>query len=444
MITPEDLARKAEVTPIGIPFATPCTDPECSALDGAAHEADAHDDALDEDSTHDRGAAHPQDDRDARSSDSSGLAEHGAVGAHSHSQDRDATQALGIGAAGSTIALRLGARPEHPGDEHEGTGVSLITVSSETDSSDRGAAPTRRRRKRLIIILSVLLLVIGGIAGYGAWWFNVGPGAYTNVPTGLVGNSAASSQAALTAFGLQSTQDAVFDDAVAAGDVIATKPTAGERIPKDGTVHMTVSQGIKKLVIPKGLVGLKSAKAESSLKKAGFSVAEPKLEYNNKVSAGIVTAVSEKPGASVPHDTVVTLTASQGPSPVPVPQVVNSTQASAATTLRSLGFKVKVTKVFSDDVGKGLVIAQSPAPDPSKVSYFGDTVTLTVSKGAKLVAVPDVMGMDTDAAHTALEQAGLLWEDKLSWGGFLGKVRFQSQDPGAMVAKGTVVTLTVF
>lgn len=338
-------------------------------------------------------------------------------------QENTHTQALSLENSGSTIALPMGLTDEDaPGD------VTNVRRA--------------RGRRRVFKTLIVLLLIAAVVTGFGWWWVNLGPGAYTNVPTGLVGNAATSSEQALQQFGLQASITKQFDDEVDKGEVIETDPAEGERIPKDGSVELIVSKGIEKFDVPKKLVGKSTEDALAALKKAGFSPGEPVLKYDDDIEAGTVMSVSEKGGESIPHDTKIILTSSQGPEPVTVPQVVNLSEGAATSTLEDLGLKVKTEMAYSDDVSKGDVLSQDPEAKAN--AKRTDTVTITVSKGRELVEVPDVMGLSTEEAHKKLEALELEVEDQYAWGGFLGKIRFQGVDPGESVPKGTVVTLTIF
>lgn len=88
---------------------------------------------------------------------------------------------------------------------------------------------------------------------------------------------------------------------------------------------------------------------------------------------------------------------------------------------------------------KGNVISQTP---PGGQLFKGDTVTVVVSKGPVLVAVPDVVGNQVGAATATLEAAGLRVKvQKLLPGINFGTV--QSTDPaaGTQIPKGSTVTL---
>ena len=90
-------------------------------------------------------------------------------------------------------------------------------------------------------------------------------------------------------------------------------------------------------------------------------------------------------------------------------------------------------------VPKGAVVAQDPA---SGNLTRGGAVTLTISKGPKLVDVPSFIGKQADEARKALEELGFEVRVNNILGGFFGTVR--DQDPvNKKVPEGSVVTLTV-
>jgi serine/threonine-protein kinase len=85
------------------------------------------------------------------------------------------------------------------------------------------------------------------------------------------------------------------------------------------------------------------------------------------------------------------------------------------------------------------VVAQDPA---SGNLTRGGTVTLTISKGPKLVEVPSFIGKQAKEAKEALEQLGFEVQIDEILGGFFGTVR--AQDPvDTSVPEGSLVTLTV-
>jgi eukaryotic-like serine/threonine-protein kinase len=83
----------------------------------------------------------------------------------------------------------------------------------------------------------------------------------------------------------------------------------------------------------------------------------------------------------------------------PVPSVAKMTAASAERALKQAGFLVKTGgSVIDDNVPKGEVIGTSP----SGRALPGATIVLTISKGPKMIAIPQVPSGDTAAQAIAL------------------------------------------
>jgi serine/threonine-protein kinase len=90
-------------------------------------------------------------------------------------------------------------------------------------------------------------------------------------------------------------------------------------------------------------------------------------------------------------------------------------------------------------VPKGAVVSQSPA---NGTLTRGGTVTLTVSKGPKMVQVPSYIGKQASDARKALEALGFEVRVNNILGGFFGTVRDQSP-VNREVPEGSVITITV-
>jgi len=303
-----------------------------------------------------------------------------------------------------------------------------------------GAIPARRSRRRVVGWVITVLLLLGG-AGYGAWWyFEDGPGAWTTVPAGLEDTAVDQATERLTSLGLDSTQRKDYHDDVPAGSVISTDPGPGDPVRRDGRVELLVSRGVRMLTVPDGLVGTTQEEAEAALRDVGLDVGEPTKSWDDRVPAGEVMAADQEPGASVPHDTVITLTVSGGPAPVTITQQVGRERADAVAALEDAGLRVEFTADESSmEVPAGRILRQSP--ESGTRAHRLDTVTLTVSSGPPIVAVPNVVDMRTADATAALEAAGFTVEVRRQLGGLLGRV--WSQEPAGEAPQGSTITITI-
>ncbi len=126
-------------------------------------------------------------------------------------------------------------------------------------------------------------------------------------------------------------------------------------------------------------------------------------EFSEDVPAGVVISADPDGGRAV-RGTDVQLVVSKGPERFTVdPSLVGQPADAAQATIEALGgdLVVDTRQARSDAVGAGGVISIDPAPGAELKR--GDTVTLTVSAGPATADVPDLVGMDPDAAQTALE-----------------------------------------
>jgi beta-lactam-binding protein with PASTA domain/predicted Ser/Thr protein kinase len=149
---------------------------------------------------------------------------------------------------------------------------------------------------------------------------------------------------------------------------------------------------------------------------------------------------TDRGGGKAENGSTVTLSVSSGPAIVSVPTVAGQSEADATKRLENVGFKVNVMEQYSKSVPRGLVIGTSP-PAGTQLST-AQAVTLLVSRGANTVTVPDVVGLDDQAALATLSNAGLSGtEVQRDSTEPQGKVLSQSPGAGKNVARGSQVTI---
>ncbi|AOP51072.1 serine/threonine protein kinase [Streptomyces lydicus] len=89
-----------------------------------------------------------------------------------------------------------------------------------------------------------------------------------------------------------------------------------------------------------------------------------------------------------------------------VPAVLDMPQAKAVSTLRDAGLGVRVVRGFSSNVERGHVMKTDP--ETGKRIRGTGTVTITVSRGPDIVAVPDLSGTPVADAKRKLRDRGLV------------------------------------
>ncbi len=93
--------------------------------------------------------------------------------------------------------------------------------------------------------------------------------------------------------------------------------------------------------------------------------------------------------------------------PVTVPLVEGLERELAVERIERVGLEAEVQEEASSDVEMNVVISQSP--DEGARIAQGETVTIVVSTGPRLVQVPRVVGLTFEEAIEVLEDAGLDW-----------------------------------
>ncbi|HEX6311113.1 MAG TPA: PASTA domain-containing protein [Acidimicrobiia bacterium] len=219
------------------------------------------------------------------------------------------------------------------------------------------------------------------------------------------------------------------------GVIVGQSPGAGEWLSEGGTVTVFVSRGPPPVPVP-DVTGQAQGEAELVLAGAGFGV-NVVTEHHEEVAEGLVLRTEPAANADAAPDSTVTLVVSAGPAPVPVPDVVGVTFEEAAAALAERRFGVQQADEFSDTVPAGVVVRTDPAAGVEAAR--DSTVTVVVSKGPELVAVPAVRGQTVEAASALLREVGLVPDvDNFEPG---GRVRQQDPDPGTQLRRGEEVTL---
>ncbi|MFD0142309.1 MULTISPECIES: Stk1 family PASTA domain-containing Ser/Thr kinase [unclassified Streptomyces] len=346
------------------------------------------------------------------------------------------------------------ARPEDRSGSEDRTSVIPRVLPVETEQPVQHTSrltmpppepPSRRRntgglprglpRGPLLVLVAVLLVL--GLGG-GVWYINSGQ--FTRVPA-VLGQTENEAAQRLTEAGLDvGATKRAFSEVYERGTVMATDPASGARIRGNGTVTLTISRGPEIVKVP-NLKGKPLAEAKRLLAKEGLAPGVITSAFSEDVAQGAVISSDPEPGTERSPDSAVALTVSKG-SPVDVPDVAGASVADATRTLQDAGLSVRIaTEQIHSSEEAGTVAAQSLA-EGSRAAK-GDRIVLTVSKGPRMIEVPDVTGESADAARQALEGAGFEVKVEKTFP-FLGDtVAGQSVDGGSTAPEGSTITITI-
>lgn len=156
------------------------------------------------------------------------------------------------------------------------------------------------------------------------------------------------------------------------------------------------------------------------------------------------TIVSQQPfsGESIEQGQSVNVTVSSGLEQATVPQLTNLTSVDAArVALVDAGLVLGITTEKNSEQPAGYVLSQDQ-PEGTQLDA-GTAVNITVSSG--LVKVPQVKGASQAQARSDLAQLGFDVQIVELQDGSVpaGTVLAQSPQPGALLPRGSVVTITV-
>jgi serine/threonine-protein kinase len=229
------------------------------------------------------------------------------------------------------------------------------------------------------------------------------PNVDVSVPD-VAGMTESEAVTALANSALHAVRVTAHDAAVPKGVVAAQEPGAGTSLPALSQVAVLVSRGdgMVAVTVP-SVVGQKRSAATSTLKAIGLR-AKTAAAYGSSVPKGVVMGQTPASGTKVQSGTAVGLAVSLGkaPSPQPpvptpppgggtkpptepgvplvkVPGVTGQTSGQAVAALEKLGLEPISLDAPSQDVAKGIVMAQLPEAGEIVPATF--PVLLLVSTG---------------------------------------------------------------
>jgi serine/threonine-protein kinase len=305
------------------------------------------------------------------------------------------------------------------------------TLTVETEKERR----KRIGQKRLIpLIVAIVVLLTVVAAGFAvAQIRSIDP---IQIP-GFVGMNEQQAQAAARAEGVTLTVER-RQAPDPKGVIFDQDPDPGE-FSSDTDVKVVVSNGPPQVAIPT-IVGQPWRTAQKALDAAALLYNAPTARFDDKAAKDTVLTVTPPQGTSVDPDRKLDIVLSKGHAPVKVPDVSDMPFDEASKTLTDLQFKVKRgDDVFSSEIDKGNVVSAEPAIGAE--APFQSEITLHVSKGPDLVAVPNLANLNLEDAERAVTSRGLVLEVEGSIRGN-ARVRGQNPEPGEKLERGKTVTVT--
>ncbi len=317
---------------------------------------------------------------------------------------------------------------EAAGEVKETTREVRVAKEKKKKSSKRV-----RRNRKVALFLAIAL-------GVGGWYTLVGPGSRVVVPS-VVGGTFDQAVATLTPLGLTTVVlEKRFDEEIRAGAIIESDPPGGGRVASGGEVKLIISKGPERYIIP-ALKGLTPEAAQAAIEKYPLLIGTNTEVFNMEVPKGFVISSDPAAGTKVKRDTPVSLVISKGVQTLALASYVGKSGEQALNELTDLGFNIKSTYAFDENILSGAVISQKPSG--VDVAPKGSTVTLIISKGSQFVFIPNVFSLDQTKATQVLADLQLKVVVKKLGTKKVKKVTSIVPKVGSKVKRGSTVTITV-
>lgn len=199
----------------------------------------------------------------------------------------------------------------------------------------------------------------------------------------------------LEAQGLVLDVSTVENENEADGVVLGQNPEEGTEVEKGSTVTLEINELPDSVPVPP-LKGLRKEEAQKVLEENSLKLGSIDEEFNEDVEEGKVIYSNPDGGYSVKRGTAVKLIISKGvdKTPVVLSDYKGMDQDIVVNQLKSLGLTVVIENGNSNKVSEGQVYDMDPKPGQSVEK--GSTVTLYISKGAKIEDEEDLNEKDNE------------------------------------------------
>ncbi len=222
---------------------------------------------------------------------------------------------------------------------------------------------------------------------------------------------------------------------VPSGAVIRTQPPANTSTNPDTLVTIIVSVGPEAYPIPY-VVDLETDRAVYVIEESGFTIGQKIEVSDDNVPIGFIISQNPMAGKKMGPGSSVDLVISSGPSLIELGDLSKKSLEDATQILETLGLEFETIEEFSEDTEEGLI--SGTIPEAGEIITPDELITLIVSLGIK-IEVPEVEGLNYQAAIDALEEAGLVATVS---GDTNGLVRKQLPRKGEFLEPEGVVELT--
>ena len=320
-------------------------------------------------------------------------------------------------AAVPPVRQTTGRVPQQRPPVNQNTGaVRRPAVSQNTDAMRRAAArkkeeQRKREERNRIATIALIVCSIVAVLAIGAFLLAVFNGSLLSKEKDLVEvpyligvEYSDELMSRYSDFKIR-FQPQQYDSTYQKGQIMRQEPEGGSRVSKGTEIVITVSLGEEPAVkVMEDLQGVGAEEAKSFLKGQGFdSLVRP--EASNEIAEGKIIRTDPPAGTPLSDGQIISLWVSTGPDIVEMPNLVELDREQAIRVMEGLrDVNVVEQTETSDYIAAGKVIRTEPKAGTHLSP--GQNVTVYISSGPKTAVVPNVVGMQTEAAQRKLTDLG--------------------------------------
>ncbi|MBI9011653.1 MAG: Stk1 family PASTA domain-containing Ser/Thr kinase [Clostridiales bacterium] len=159
------------------------------------------------------------------------------------------------------------------------------------------------------------------------------------------------------------------------------------------------------------VVGMTIEEATSTLEAIGHEVLIGSSEKNNAVPSGSVSSQSPAAGTKLRPTYKVTLFPSEGSTLAVIPNLIQKQLADAEVELQNSKFDLGAVDYVNDDIDKGFILSQDPAPGTEANDDAVINVVVSLGPEYNLIIVPRLTDLTLEEAQKRILDIGLEVDD---------------------------------
>ena len=233
--------------------------------------------------------------------------------------------------------------------------------------------------------------------------------------------------------------DTIKKDYVISQDMVS--PTLTKDVKE---INITISLGVdpnKEIIVP-NFIGLKYDEVIKYIEDNSLSNINIEYQKSDKEND---TVISQSKSGTLKRNDEITITfaiSKDDTGEIEIIDFTGKTKLYATSWLKKYGFKVEIKEDYSDEIDEDLVMDQNIKNEVKNPET--DTITLTISKGKKILA-PDISSMKTEEINKWAIQNNvkIAYKEEYNDEIKLGDVISSSIETGELVEKNKKIEITI-